>query len=188
MKKLLAILLSIIIVFTLAACKDMSTKDTGKDAPDTSESDSKGGDIQGGEEEGFKMPTLNSYDTFPPSDYWTSLGLPADFNIEIVEMEFSGKNSIYPLNAKDGNMFDCVVADNQTAYKTLADALWNAGIKGTSLDGGEAAERSEVDIHDIDVNVYTAYWKLDGETMYIEVRARDGSNRVSVTVKFSPEY
>ena len=191
MKKILAILLAAMMVFALAACGDNNTTDPDKDNPGSSQSgennDSKGGNTQGGTEQGFKMPTLNSYDTFPSSDYWTALGLPADFTIEITEMEFSSKNSIYPLDAKDGNMFDCVVADNQTAYKTLADALWNAGIKGTSVDGDEAAERSEVDEHDIDVNVYKAYWKLNGEVMSIEVRARDGSNRVSVTVKYSPE-
>ena len=55
------------------------------------------------------------------------------------------------------------------------------------FDGDEATERSEVDEHDIDVSVYKAYWKLNGEVMSIEVRARDGSNRISITVKYSPE-
>ena len=189
MKKLLALLLVCMMIFALAACGDSETPSGSEgDKPGTSQSDNQGGsENQGGTEEGFKMPTLNSYDTFPSSDYWTALGLPADFTIEITEMEFSSKNSIYPLNAKDGNMFDCKVSDNQAAYKTLADALWNAGIKGTSVDGDEAAERSEVDEHDVDVSVYKAYWKLDGEVMSIEVRARDGSNRISITVKYSPE-
>ncbi len=184
MKKLFALLLATMMIFSLAACGNNETPSGNKgDNPGTSQTDN-----QGGVEGGFKMPTLNSYDTFPSSDYWTALGLPADFTIEITEMEFSSKNSIYPLDAKNGNMFDCVVEDNQAAYKTLADALWNAGIKGTSVDGDEASERSEVDEHYIDVSAYKAYWKLDGEVLSIEVRARDGSNRISILVKYSPEY
>ena len=187
MKKLLALFLALMMVFSLAACGDNNTTDPDKDNSGVSQS-GENNDSQAGADQGFKMPTLNSYDTFPSSDYWTALGLPADFTIEITEMEFSSKNSIFPLEAKDGNMFDCVVADNQVAYTTLTDALWNAGIKGTSVDGDEAAERSEVDEHDVDVSVYKAYWKLNGEAMSIEVRARDGSNRISITVKYSPEY
>ncbi len=187
MKKLLAILLAAMMIFALAACDTSDAPDpSGGDKPN----DSQGGENNnGGGNKGFSMPTLNSYDAFPSSDYWTALGLPADFTIEITEMEFSSKNSIYPLNAKDGNMFDCVVSDNKAAYNALADALWNAGIKGVSADGAnitEASDRSEIDIHDIDVHVYKAYWLLDGELMEIEMRARDGSNRISVTVKYSP--
>ena len=159
-----------------------------------------GADTQGGSTDnnqqtssgadGFSIPTLNSYDTFPPADYWTALGLPADFTIEISEMEFSSKNSIYPLNAKDGNMFTCVVSDNIAAYTTLADSLWNAGIKGVSADGTsitEAADRGEVDDYDIDEHIYKAYWLNNGELMDIYIRTRDGSNKITITVRHAPE-
>lgn len=142
------------------------------------------------EEQGFSIPTLNSYDTFPDASYWTALGLPEDFTIDIVEMEFSSKNSIFPLDAKDGNMFDCIVEDNQAAYTTLTDALWNAGISGQIADDGavtQAFERGDVDVYDIDVKIYHAYWELDGELMDIEVRARDGARKVSVLVRYQPE-
>ena len=176
-RKFIVGLLAVLMCFTLVGC--------GNDESTNGGSSNSGNN--GGSEQGFKMPTLNSYDTFPSSDYWTALGLPANFTIEINEMEFSDKSSIYSLNAKDGNMFDCVVDDNQAAYKTLTDALWNAGIRGTSIDGDEATERSEIDEHDIDVSVYNAYWELNGEPMNIAVRARDNSDIITITVKYSPE-
>ena len=199
MNKILALLLAIMMVLSLAACGGGDNTPSGnKDNPGVSQSDNQGGgntdnqggENQGGTEQGFKMPTLNSYDTFPSSDYWTALGLPADFTIEISEMEFSSKKDIYGLDAKDGNMFDCVVSDNIAAYTALADSLWNAGIKGVSADGTnitEAAERGEVDDTYIDEHTYKAYWLNDGELMSIRVWTRDGSNRIEVTVKYSPE-
>ncbi len=43
MKKLLALLLAIMLVFSLAACGDNNTTDSDKDNPGTSQSDNKGG-------------------------------------------------------------------------------------------------------------------------------------------------
>ena len=190
MKKILALILAIIMMLTLAACgnDDASDEDASQDVQQEQSIPDSPAPDEGGD--GFAMPTLNSFDSFPSADYWTALGLPADFTIDISEMEYSSKNAIYPLNAEDGNMFDCVVSDNTAAYITLADSLWNAGIKGVSADGAsitDAADRGEVDVYDIDVHIYKAYWLLNGEPMSIEVRARDGSNRVSVTVKYLPE-
>jgi len=186
MKKLYSLLLAGVMVFSLTACGG-GEETAEQSAPQTTAAVQKE-DNSG--ESGFAMPTLNSYDKFPSSDYWTALGLPSDFTIDITEMEFSSKNSIYPLDAKDGNMFDCVVSDNTAAYKALADSLWKGGIKGTSAEGTnitEAAERSEVDVKDIDEYIYKAYWLNKGELMSIEVRTRDGSRKVSVTVKYAPE-
>ena len=200
MKKLFALFLAMMMVFSLAACgggddektsssdnppangqqQEQSTPDPVENEPDNTPA----------ADEGFSIPTLNSYDTFPSADYWTALGLPADFTIEITEMEFSSKNSIYPLNAKDGNMFTCVVSDNVAAYTTLADSLWNAGIKGVSADGTnitEAADRGEVDDYDIDEHIYKAYWLNNGELMDIYIRTRDGSNKITITVRYAPE-
>ena len=189
MKKWLSILLVFMMMFTLTACGGGGEADQ-QEANNNEAVEQQQEEQQQEEVEGFAMPTLNSYDIFPAADYWTALGLAEDFTIDIVEMEYSSKNSIYPLDAKDGNMFDCVVADNKAAYQTLADSLWNAGIKGSYVENGsivEASERGEIDMHDIDVHVYSAYWMLNDELMHIEMRARDGSNRINITVRYAPE-
>lgn len=184
MKKLLAILTAMTMALSLAACGgDDGSVDEGKtsggDAVDYSQFLAGDG----------VFPILDRYDVFPSPDYWTALGLPDDFTIEIIEMKFSDTDSIYPQDFEEGNLFDCKVADNKAAYAALADALWNAGINGRPADGGVAPadSREEIDLYDIDAHEYQAYWLLDGKRMSIALRARDGSDQISVTVKYLPE-
>ena len=62
MKKILALVLAAMMIFSLAACGDNNTTDPDKDNPGTSQSDSQGGtENQGGEEnwmDAYKMSNL----------------------------------------------------------------------------------------------------------------------------------
>ena len=62
MKKILALVLSAMMIFSLAACVDNNTTDPNKDNPGTSQSDNQGGtENQGGEEnwmDAYKMSNL----------------------------------------------------------------------------------------------------------------------------------
>ncbi|MBO5000631.1 MAG: hypothetical protein J6C58_07345 [Bacteroidaceae bacterium] len=133
MKKLFALLIALMMVFTLAACGDNNTTDPDKDNPGTSQSDNQGGTENQGGEENNGGENNETYDLTTVAGYLASYGY--------AESDFSSVKNFTRMAGKTGSggkvtSVDVYISEGLTDDEQTA---WRGGVvtlaKGKSDDG-----------------------------------------------------
>ena len=133
MKKLLALLLVGMMIFSLAACGDNNTTDPDKDNPGTSQSDNQGGTENQGGEENNGGENNETYDLTTVAGYLASYGYAeSDFSSVKNFTRMAGKTgSGGKVTSVDVYISEGLTDDEQTAWRDGVVTL----AKGKSDDG-----------------------------------------------------
>ena len=173
MKRLFALLITIIMVASLAAC--------GTNNSNTNENNSSAnGNESGGTVENAMIPGSTSTYNFPgyttegtwaDATAWAGMGLPNLPVSNAGKVSISDKEWIYPLNAKDGVLFEA--RPESSHFDELVAALNAAGIEGE--DNSDSFDK-----------YYEADYTYNGAQMDIKISEYD-TGKLTILVRYEPE-
>lgn len=177
MKKMTAMLLVLLMVLAIIACgkeddkKDSDKKDDKKtEVTPTKKADDKKDDKKDTEKK-YTFPGYTENGTWPDAATWAGMGLPELKVDDAGKVTINTKSYIYPLNAKDGVMFDC--HPETSHFEDLVKTLENAGFV-------------EAEVDTVGDNVWASDYKLEGEPMRITITETD-AGRLIVFIQYQPE-
>lgn len=179
MKKLIAMILVLMLALAFTACgsDDDDKPSGGKDKnPTEQQSPTKSGEkdkktpTPEEDEPKYSFPGYTEKGTWPDKDMWAGMGLPEIPVADAGNVKISTKSYIYPLNAKDGVMFDCKPETDH--FDEIVKALNDAGIKGT--DRSESGDKK-----------YEADYTKDGDPMRVIV-TQYSSGKLNIFVQYMP--
>ena len=181
MKKLLALLLVGMMIFSLAACGDNNTTDPDKDNPGTSQSDNQGGTENQGGEENNGGENNETYDLTTVAGYLASYGYAeSDFSStkNFTRMKSTSTKSSGEIVNVGVYISEGLTEDEKTAWVDSFITL----VKGKSDDGkvykydyfnGIQTDEIEPAVDFATFGGVMAY-KADGKTVVVELSVTNG--------------
>ena len=181
MKKLLALLLVGMMIFSLAACGDNNTTDPDKDNPGTSQSDNQGGTENQGGEENNGGENNETYDLTTVAGYLASYGYAeSDFSStkNFTRMKSTSTKSSGEIVNVGVYISEGLTEDEKTAWIDSFITL----VKGKSDDGkvykydyfnGIQTDEIEPAVDFATFGGVMAY-KADGKTVVVELSVTNG--------------
>ena len=176
MKRLFALLITIIMVASLAACGTNNSNTNGNNSTNPPAS-STGDNQQSGNESGngststYNFPGYTTEGTWPDATAWAGMGLPDLPVSNAGKVSISDKEWIYPLNAKDGVLFEA--RPESSHFDELVAALNAAGIEGE--DNSDSFDK-----------YYEADYTYNGAPMDIKISEYD-TGKLTILVRYEPE-
>lgn len=119
----------------------------------------------------YTFPGYTTEGIWPDANAWAGMGLPELPAQDAGKVSVSTKTYIYPLNAKDGVMFEC--RPESSHFEEIVAALESAGISGE-------------DLSDSFDKKYTADYTLGSDPMRVTVTEYD-TGKLVVFVQYMPE-
>ena len=181
MKKLLALFIALMMVFSLAACGDNNTTDPDKDNPGTSQSDNQGGTENQGGEENNGGENNETYDLTTVAGYLASYGYAeSDFSStkNFTRMKSTSTKSSGEIVNVGVYISEGLTEDEKTAWVDSFITL----VKGKSDDGkvykydyfnGIQTDEIEPAVDFATFGGVMAY-KADGKTVVVELSVTNG--------------
>ncbi|MCR5116482.1 MAG: hypothetical protein K6A97_03140 [Lachnospiraceae bacterium] len=151
----------------LATPKPAAKKDnSGEESVESIEED-----VAESDTSSYVFPGYTTEAPWPEAAVWEAMGLPNLYVDDAGKVSISDKEWIYPLNAKDGVLFEA--RPESSHFDDLVAALNEAGIEGE--DSSDSFD-----------SYYEAYYTYNGVDMAVKISEFD-TGKLTILVRFLPE-
>ncbi len=128
-------------------------------------------DVAESDTSSYVFPGYTTEAPWPEAAVWEAMGLPNLYVDDAGKVSISDKEWIYPLNAKDGVLFEA--RPESSHFDDLVAALNEAGIEGE--DSSDSFD-----------SYYEAYYTYNGVDMAVKISEFD-TGKLTILVRFLPE-